>query len=299
MPRHPADTVGAESAESGGVITHAGHPGAAARLLRRRRARDRDRRAGARDLGPPVYVRHEIVHNKRVVEDLKAKGARVRRGAGRSAGRRRHGLQRARRVAEGRATTRERRDLPVIDATCPLVAKVHKEGQRYAEKGYEVILIGHAGHPEVEGTHGPHPGHGPSGVCQPRTVDELEVTDPNKLAYVTQTTLSVDDTRDVIEALKRRFPHDRRPGRQGHLLRHAEPPGGGARTGAARSTCCWSSARTTARTPTACARSASELGVPSYLIDDARALEPAWLEGVERGRHHAPAPRRPRRWCRS
>ncbi len=154
--------------------------------------------------GPPVYVRHEIVHNKRVVEDLKAKGARfveeldeIPDGAVTvfSA----HGV--AQKVADDAVL----RDLPVVDATCPLVAKVHKEGQRYAAHGYEVVLVGHEGHPEVEGTMGRIPGKVYL-VSSAEDVDELEVKDPEKLSYVSQTTLSVDDTRAVIEALTDRFP---------------------------------------------------------------------------------------------
>jgi len=154
--------------------------------------------------GPPVYVRHEIVHNKHVVETLKSKGARFVDEVGEipegavtvfSA----HGVALAVAVAAG-----ERR-LRVIDAACPLVTKVHNEGQRYAAKGYEVVLIGHAGHPEVEGTMGRVGGrvHLISDVAD---VARIEPADPEKLAFVTQTTLSVDDTRDVIEALRARFP---------------------------------------------------------------------------------------------
>ena len=154
--------------------------------------------------GPPVYVRHEIVHNQHVVESLRAKGAvfvdevdEVPEGAITvfSA----HGVSQA---VEDAAV---RRRLPVIDATCPLVAKVHKEGQRYARDGREVILIGHEGHPEVEGTIGRIEGkvHLVSTV---ENVANLEIVDSSKVSYVTQTTLSVDDTREVIEALKDRYP---------------------------------------------------------------------------------------------
>jgi 4-hydroxy-3-methylbut-2-enyl diphosphate reductase len=154
--------------------------------------------------GPPVYVRHEIVHNKRVVETLKAKGARF--------------VEELDEIPDGAITvfsahgvsqkvedSAKLRDLPVLDATCPLVAKVHKEGQRYAEKGYDVILIGHEGHPEVEGTMGRIPGKVHL-VEDVEDVTRLPIADTAKVAYVTQTTLSVDDTREVIEALKKRFP---------------------------------------------------------------------------------------------
>ena len=154
--------------------------------------------------GPPIYVRHEIVHNRHVVEDLRTRGAifvdeldAVPPGAMTifSA----HGV--AKRVEEAAAE----RGLPVIDATCPLVAKVHNEGRRYASQGREIVLVGHAGHAEVEGTIGQVPGK----VHLVQTVEDvglLEVADATKLSYITQTTLSVDDTKVIIAALKDRFP---------------------------------------------------------------------------------------------
>src|SRR6516225_6099003 len=154
--------------------------------------------------GPPIYVRHEIVHNRHVVERLRAKGARfvdeideIPSGAVTifSA----HGVASA---IEDRAG---KRGLPVIDATCPLVSKVHIEGQRYANQGREIILIGHAGHPEIQGTMGRIDGRVHL-ISTPEEVAALVVADPEKLAFITQTTLSVDDTRAVIEALKDRFP---------------------------------------------------------------------------------------------
>ncbi len=154
--------------------------------------------------GPPVYVRHEIVHNQHVVESLRDKGAvfvdevdEVPEGA--------ITVFSAHGVSQAVEDAAHARNLPVIDATCPLVAKVHKEGRRYARDGREIILIGHEGHPEVEGTIGRVDGtvHLVSTV---EDVDDLVVDDPSKMSYVTQTTLSVDDTRDVIEALKERFP---------------------------------------------------------------------------------------------
>jgi 4-hydroxy-3-methylbut-2-en-1-yl diphosphate reductase len=153
--------------------------------------------------GPPVYVRHEIVHNRHVVESLKAKGARfvedlseVPRGALTifSA----HGVSRA---VESEAKARH---LSVLDATCPLVAKVHSQGRRYIGQGRTVILVGHAGHPEIEGTIGQIPG--PVLLIRDRAeVDRLDLPADAPVAYITQTTLSVDDTRATIDALKARF----------------------------------------------------------------------------------------------
>ena len=154
--------------------------------------------------GPPVYVRHEIVHNKWVVESLKARGARfveevdeIPEGA--------VTIFSAHGVAEQIEHDADQRGLQVIDATCPLVSKVHKEGQRYAEKDNDVVLIGHAGHPEVEGTMGriPGPVHLVESV---EDVARIAPRNPEQLGYVTQTTLSVDDTREIIAALKARFP---------------------------------------------------------------------------------------------
>jgi 4-hydroxy-3-methylbut-2-en-1-yl diphosphate reductase len=154
--------------------------------------------------GPPVYVRHEIVHNKHVVEALKSKGARfvdevdeIPEGA--------VTVFSAHGVAESVAVAADNRGLRVIDAACPLVTKVHKEGRRYAAGGFDVVLIGHAGHPEVEGTMGRIKGRVHL-ISKPEDVAAIEPEDPNRLAFVTQTTLSVDDTREVIEALKARFP---------------------------------------------------------------------------------------------
>lgn len=155
--------------------------------------------------GAPIYVRHEVVHNRYVVDDLKQKGAifideldevpddaTVIFSA--------HGVPQS-----VRKEASERR-LQVFDATCPLVTKVHLEVVRHQQAGDEVVLIGHAGHPEVEGTLGQYQGSGMYLVESPEDVAELEVKNPQALAYVTQTTLSVDDTAQVIDALRARFP---------------------------------------------------------------------------------------------
>ena len=145
------------------------------------------------------------------------------------------------------------RGLPVIDATCPLVAKVHNEGRRYARQDREIVLVGHAGHAEVEGTIG----QVPAKVHLVQTVErrgEAGCGDPEKLAYITQTTLSVDDTRGIISALKSRFPHDRRAGCAGHLLCDPEPPASGAGLGAIRWILFSSSDQAIPAIPTACER---------------------------------------------
>lgn len=228
--------------------------------------------------GPPVYVRHEIVHNKHVVESLRAKGAvfveelhEIPEGAVTvfSA----HGVSNAV-VEEARS-----RDLPVIDATCPLVTKVHKEGRNHARKGREVILIGHAGHPEVEGTKGRIPG-GVHLVSTAAEVPLLQVRDPSQLAYVTQTTLSVDDTRDIIEALRARFPAIHGPDVKDICYATQN------RQQAVRDLCgnidlLLVVGAQNSSNSNRLKEIGSEVGVPSYLIDDATCLDPAWLDGVE------------------
>jgi len=228
--------------------------------------------------GPPVYVRHEIVHNKRVVETLKAKGARfvaelheIPDGA--------ITVFSAHGVSQKVEDSAKLRDLPVLDATCPLVAKVHKEGQRYAEKGYEVILIGHEGHPEVEGTMGRIPGKVHL-VEEAGDVAKLPIADDAKVAYVTQTTLSVDDTRDVIETLKSRFPQIVGPdvkdicyatqNRQAAVRELTKQVDLLLVVGARNSS-----------NSNRLREIGHESGVPTYLLEDVKALDAKWLEGVE------------------
>jgi 4-hydroxy-3-methylbut-2-en-1-yl diphosphate reductase len=227
--------------------------------------------------GPPIYVRHEIVHNRHVVERLRAKGAHfvdeideIPPGA--------VTIFSAHGVASAIETRAEERGLPVIDATCPLVSKVHIEGQRYANQGREIILIGHAGHPEIEGTMGRITGKVHL-ISKPEEVPNLRVSDPEKLAFITQTTLSVDDTRAVIEALKARFPSIVGPdtkdicyatqNRQRATLELAKIVDVVLVVGAPNSS-----------NSNRLREIAAEFGVPSYLIEDANALDPHWLKGV-------------------
>jgi 4-hydroxy-3-methylbut-2-enyl diphosphate reductase len=227
--------------------------------------------------GPPIYVRHEIVHNRHVVEDLRARGAvfvdeldEVPEGAMTvfSA----HGV--ARKVEKAASS----RALPVIDATCPLVAKVHAEGRRYAAQGREIVLIGHAGHAEVEGTIGQIDGT----VYLVQTVEDagaLEVQNPEKLSYITQTTLSVDDTRGIIAALKERFPSIVGPdvrdicyatqNRQEAVHHLAELVDLILVVGSKNSS-----------NSNRLREIGAELGRPSYLIDDAQALQGSWFDGI-------------------
>jgi 4-hydroxy-3-methylbut-2-enyl diphosphate reductase len=227
--------------------------------------------------GPPIYVRHEIVHNGHVVERLRAKGVTF--------------VDEVEEVPPGSVTifsahgvslavdeAARARGLKVIDATCPLVARVHLEGARYARQGRDVVLIGHAGHAEVEGTLGRLTGPVHL-VASAEDVADLKVERPDHVAYITQTTLSVDDTRGIIDALKARFPTIVGPdtddicyatqNRQRAVLDLAPKVDLMLVVGAANSS---NSNRLREIAGTA--------GVPAYLIEDATALDPGWLDGV-------------------
>ncbi|MCH4894093.1 MULTISPECIES: 4-hydroxy-3-methylbut-2-enyl diphosphate reductase [unclassified Sphingomonas] len=229
--------------------------------------------------GAPVYVRHEIVHNRHVVDTLKAKGAvfvdeldEIPDG-GRtifSA----HGVAR-----EVEAVAASRR-LPVLDATCPLVTKVHLQGRRYAAAGRTIVLIGHEGHAEVEGTIGQidAPVH-LVGTCA--DIEKLDLPDDEPIAYITQTTLSVDDTRDVIAALERRFSDVVGPNVSD--ICYATQ----SRQTAVRDLCRVADVLLVVGSPNSSNSNrlreiGVDLGLPSYLVADGSALDPAWFDGVER-----------------
>ena len=227
--------------------------------------------------GAPVYVRHEIVHNKHVVDSLRKKGVRfvedvadVPVGAVTvfSA----HGVSRK---VEDEAGVR---DLRVIDATCPLVTKVHHEAGRYVRNGYEIVLIGHPGHPEVEGTMGRVAGevHLVSDLAD---VAALAPADPAKLAYVTQTTLSVDDTREIIAALKARFPEIRGPDVK-DICYATQNRQSAVRLLADRSDVILVLGADYSSNSLRLRQLGAEAGVDSHLIPDAGSLDPVWLEGA-------------------
>jgi len=157
--------------------------------------------------GAPVYVRHEIVHNKYVVEGLKAKGAIFVEELDEVPDTSKPVIFSAHGVPKSIPAEAQARNIFAIDATCPLVTKVHREAELHHRQGRQVLLVGHAGHPEVVGTLGQLPAGSILLVQTPDDIETLEVQDENNLAYVTQTTLSVDDTRCMVEALTRRFPH--------------------------------------------------------------------------------------------
>jgi 4-hydroxy-3-methylbut-2-en-1-yl diphosphate reductase len=228
--------------------------------------------------GAPVYVRHEIVHNRHVVESLRAKGARFVENltevpAGAITIFSAHGVAR---VVELDAKAR---GLHVLDATCPLVAKVHGQGQRYVAQGRLVILVGHAGHPEVEGTMGRI--SGPVLLVQTeRDVEALDLAADTPVAYVTQTTLSVDDTRAIIAALKRRFTDIVGPdindicyatqNRQSAVRELAKVADVILVVGAKNSS-----------NSNRLREIGAEEGVPSYLIADGSELDAAWVRDAD------------------
>lgn len=157
--------------------------------------------------GPPVYVRHEIVHNRYVVDGLKAKGAVFVEELNEIPDTDQPVIFSAHGVAKSVPATARARNLFAIDATCPLVFKVHIEAARHHEMGLEIVLIGHGGHPEVEGTMGQLPAGAVQLVETTEDAEAFQPVDPDKLAYATQTTLSVDDTAEIVAVLKRRFPN--------------------------------------------------------------------------------------------
>jgi 4-hydroxy-3-methylbut-2-enyl diphosphate reductase len=228
--------------------------------------------------GTPIYVRHEIVHNRHVVDRLRAKGVKfveelseVPRGS--------VTIFSAHGVSPEVKKEAKQRGLQVVDATCPLVLRVHNDGGYYASQGREVILIGHAGHPEVEGTLGWLKGKGRL-VSTVEDVAALEVSDPDRLAYVTQTTLSVDDTRAIINALTARFPSIVGPdtkeicyatqNRQQAVAELAEMVDLVLVVGAKNS----SNSNRLREIPEA-------KGIPTYLLEEPAELRPEWLQGVK------------------
>ena len=228
--------------------------------------------------GEPVYVRHEIVHNRHVVEALKSKGARF--------------VEELTEVPDGAVTVfsahgvpqtvvkdAQSRGLPVLDATCPLVSKVHSQGKRYVAHGRTLVLIGHAGHPEVEGTMG-QVGAPVHLVQSEKDVETLPIPTDMPVAYVTQTTLSIDDTKGIIAALKRRFSDIVGP--ETSDICYATQN----RQTAVRDLC-----RVADVILVVGAKNSSnsnrlreigiEEGVPSYLITDGDELDPSWVRGMK------------------
>ncbi|MGH8731873.1 MAG: 4-hydroxy-3-methylbut-2-enyl diphosphate reductase, partial [Burkholderiales bacterium] len=226
--------------------------------------------------GAPIYVRHEVVHNKYVVDDLRTKGAvfveklaEVPQGA--TVVFSAHGVSQAiRREAQARK-------LKVFDATCPLVTKVHVEVAKMHDGWREIIMIGHAGHPEVEGTMGQVSG-GMYLVESIADVERLEVENPENLAFVTQTTLSVDDARAITEALRRRFPSIVGP-KKDDICYATQNRQDAVKAMAARCDVVIVVGSPNSSNSTRLREVAANLGVLAYMLDDAADLKPEWIEG--------------------
>jgi 4-hydroxy-3-methylbut-2-enyl diphosphate reductase len=226
--------------------------------------------------GAPIWVRHEIVHNRHVVEALRAKGAvftddlaDVPEGAVVifSA----HGVSPAvRREASDRK-------LRALDATCPLVTKVHLEALRYARNGYTIVLVGHRQHVEVQGTQGEAP-ESIVVVENVAEVDALEVPDPEKVAYISQTTLSVDDVRAIVEALKRRFPSVREPAKA-DICYATQNRQDAVKELARRAGVVLVVGAPTSSNANRLVEVAAQLGARAFLIEAAEDIDPAWLTG--------------------
>ncbi|MDP5241422.1 4-hydroxy-3-methylbut-2-enyl diphosphate reductase [Uliginosibacterium sp. 31-16] len=229
--------------------------------------------------GAPIYVRHEVVHNKFVVEDLRAKGAvfiedLAEVPAGATLVFSAHGVpQDVRREAEARG-------LRVFDATCPLVTKVHMEVARMRDAGREIVMIGHKGHPEVEGTMG----QAESGMYLVETVEDvasLLVRDENQLAYVTQTTLSVDDAQVIVDALKARFPAIVGP-KKDDICYATQNRQDAVKFMAPQVDLVIVVGSQNSSNSNRLREVAALRNVPAYLVDNAASLDPAWLTGKRR-----------------
>ncbi|MEQ9397179.1 4-hydroxy-3-methylbut-2-enyl diphosphate reductase [Haliea sp.] len=233
--------------------------------------------------GAPIYVRHEVVHNKFVVEDLRSRGALfvdeleevpddciVIFSA--------HGVSQAVRREAGR------RGLKVFDATCPLVTKVHIEVSRYSDDGSECVLIGHRGHPEVEGTMGQYDRSAGGEIYlveDEAQAASLVVRNPEKLYYVTQTTLSVDDTARVIDALRRRFPHIQGP-RKDDICYATQNRQDAVKQLAAECDLVLVVGSPNSSNSNRLRELAERMGAEAHLLDSAGDIDPAWLQGKKR-----------------
>lgn len=234
--------------------------------------------------GSPVYVRHEVVHNQYVVQTLRERGAvfveeldQVPDGA--------IVIFSAHGVSKAVRQDAERRDLRVFDATCPLVTKVHMEVTRYQKDGRECILIGHAGHPEVEGTLGQYEKDaGENGAIYlvqcPEDVHELQVNDPERLAFVTQTTLSVDDTVAIIDTLRARFPAIVGP-RKDDICYATQNRQDAVKEIAAGCDVFVVVGSPSSSNSNRLREIAEKLGARAYLVDNAGELERVWLDGAK------------------
>lgn len=231
-------------------------------------------------LGPPIYVRHEVVHNRYVVDNLRARGAiftdEIAEIPEQSTV-----IFSAHGVSQDVRKQAKQRHLKVFDATCPLVTKVHMEVVRYSRQGTECILIGHAGHPEVEGTMGQYdnPNGGIYLVENEIDVQKLQIKNPNKLVYVTQTTLSVDDTIKIIAALRARFPAMHGPKRE-DICYATQNRQDAVKELAAQAEVVIVVGSVTSSNSNRLKELAERLGRKAYLVDGAQELQRNWFDAV-------------------
>jgi 4-hydroxy-3-methylbut-2-enyl diphosphate reductase len=229
--------------------------------------------------GAPVYVRKEIVHNKQVVEQLRERGAIFVEELDDSIPEGAMTVFSAHGVSPAVHAEAERRQLRTIDATCPLVTKVHREAVKFAGEGYTIVLIGHAGHEEVEGTMGEAPDH----IVLVETeadVDTLEVDDPTRIAYISQTTLSVDETRAIINRLRDKFPHITGP-RTDDICYATTNRQAAVKQMAPLCDLVLVIGSRNSSNSNRLVEVAREHGAASHLIDTESQVEEAWLDGVE------------------
>lgn len=232
-----------------------------------------------RQFGAPIYVRHEIVHNAYVVEDLRNKGAIFIEELedvppGNTLVFSAHGVSKAVRADA------EARGLTIFDATCPLVTKVHVEVAKMRKQGCEIVMIGHDGHPEVEGTMG----QAEEGMHLVETVDDvakLQVNNPDQLAYVSQTTLSVDDTTDIINALKARFPNIIEP-KKGDICYATTNRQEAVKFMAPQVEVVVVVGSPNSSNSNRLREVAEKMGTPAYMVDNAAAIDPQWIAGKKR-----------------
>jgi 4-hydroxy-3-methylbut-2-enyl diphosphate reductase len=229
--------------------------------------------------GAPIYVRHEIVHNAYVVNDLRNKGAIFIEDlddvpAGNTLVFSAHGVSKAVREEA------ESRGLKVFDATCPLVTKVHVEVAKMRKQGAEIVMIGHAGHPEVEGTMG-QAEEGMHLVETVEDVNKLQVANPDLLAYVSQTTLSVDDTAEIIEALKARFPNIIEP-KKGDICYATTNRQEAVKFMAPQVEVVVVVGSPNSSNSNRLREVADKMGTPAYMVDNADGIEPGWIAGKKR-----------------
>lgn len=232
--------------------------------------------------GAPIYVRHEVVHNRYVVDGLRDRGAvfveelsEVPENA--------TVIFSAHGVSKAIQAEAQERGLQVFDATCPLVTKVHIEVHQHANEGREIVFIGHAGHPEVEGTMGQYvnPNGGIYLVESPEDVETLEVKNPNNLAYVTQTTLSIDDTQAVVDTLKKRFPNIIGP-RKDDICYATQNRQDAVKKLAAHCEVILVVGSPNSSNSNRLREIAEKLGRSAYLIDNADQLRRDWIEGAQK-----------------